>query len=309
MSGKSRNPEKPYDKLTVGIAPDSWGVWFPEDDKQVGWQTFLDEVAEAGYEVIETGPFGFLPTDPEVLQAECAKRGIRVVAGTQFGILHRPEAWEQTEREMRANASVLKAVGTHHLVYLPPMLRDLQTGGWAEDPNLSDADWKLLAGNANRLGKLLKEDYDVTMVVHPHGDSHIENREQIDRFFAETDPEYVSFCLDTGHLEYGEVDTVDLIRSYPDRIGLVHIKQMDPEVVQRVRRENLSFGEAVSLGVCVTPDAGQPKVGAVIDALAALDKELYVIVEQDLYPCAPDVPLPLAIETRRVLADNHLGIH
>lgn len=306
MSGKSRNPEKPYNKLTVGIAPDSWGVWFPEDDKQVNWQTFLDEVAEAGYEVIETGPFGFLPTDPEVLQAECTKRGIRVVAGTQFGILHRPEAWEQTEREMRANASVLKAIGAHHLVYLPPMLRDLQTGGWAEDPNLSDADWKLLAGNANRLGKLLKEDYDVTMVVHPHGDSHIENREQIDRFFAETDPEYVSFCLDTGHLEYGEVDTVDLIRSYPDRIGLVHIKQMDPEVVQRVRRENLSFGEAVSLGVCVTPDAGQPKVGAVIDAL---DKELYVIVEQDLYPCAPDVPLPLAIETRRVLADNHLGIH
>ena len=212
MSGKSRNPEKPYNKLTVGIAPDSWGVWFPEDDKQVNWQTFLDEVAEAGYEVIETGPFGFLPTDPEVLQAECTKRGIRVVAGTQFGILHRPEAWEQTEREMRANASVLKAIGAHHLVYLPPMLRDLQTGGWAEDPNLSDADWKLLAGNANRLGKLLKEDYDVTMVVHPHGDSHIENREQIDRFFAETDPEYVSFCLDTGHLEYGEVDTVDLIR-------------------------------------------------------------------------------------------------
>ena len=82
MSGKSRNPEKPYDKLTVGIAPDSWGVWFPEDDKQVNWQTFLDEVAEAGYEVIETGPFGFLPTDPEVLQAECAKRGIRVVAGS-----------------------------------------------------------------------------------------------------------------------------------------------------------------------------------------------------------------------------------
>ena len=58
----------------------------------------------------------------------------------------------------------------------------------------------------------------------------------------------------------------------------------------------------------VTPAAGQPEVRAVIDGLAALDKELYVIVEQDLYPCDPDVPLPLAIETRRVLADNHLGI-
>lgn len=36
MSGKSRNSEKPYDKLTVGIAPDSWGVWFPEDGEQAG---------------------------------------------------------------------------------------------------------------------------------------------------------------------------------------------------------------------------------------------------------------------------------
>ena len=56
------------------------------------------------------------------------------------------------------------------------------------------------------------------------------------------------------------------------------------------------------------PDGGQPKVGAVIDALAELDKELYVIVEQDLYPCAPDLPLRLAVETRKVLAENNLSL-
>lgn len=308
MTSRAVNPQTPYDKLTVGTAPDSWGVWFPEDDKQVSWQTFLDEVAEAGYEYIETGPFGFLPTDPDTLREEASKRGITVVAGTQFGVLHRDDVWEDTERDMRANAEVLKALGAKFLVYLPPMLRDLQTGGWAENPDLTDDEWKLLARNANKLGQILKDEYGVTMAVHPHGDSHIENKGQIERFFAETDAEYVSFCLDTGHLEYGEVDTVELIRNYPDRIAIVHIKQMDPEVVERVRAEDLSFGEAVSLGVCVTPDGGQPKVGAVIDALAALDKELYVIVEQDLYPCAPDVPLPLAIETRKVLAQNNLGV-
>lgn len=308
MTSRAVNPQTPYDKLTVGTAPDSWGVWFPEDDKQVSWQTFLDEVAEAGYEYIETGPFGFLPTDPDTLREEASKRGITVVAGTQFGVLHRDDVWEDTERDMRANAEVLKALGAKFLVYLPPMLRDLQTGGWAENPDLTDDEWKLLARNANKLGQILKDEYGVTMAVHPHGDSHIENKGQIERFFAETDAEYVSFCLDTGHLEYGEVDAVDLIASYPDRIGLVHIKQMDPAIVQKVREDDLSFGEAVSLGVCVTPDGGQPKVGAVIDALAALDKELYVIVEQDLYPCAPDVPLPLAIETRKVLAQNNLGV-
>ena len=37
------------EKLTLGTAPDSWGVWFPSDPHQVGWQQYLDEIAQAGY--------------------------------------------------------------------------------------------------------------------------------------------------------------------------------------------------------------------------------------------------------------------
>lgn len=110
----ARNPQAPYDKLIVGTAPDSWGVWFPEDDKQVSWTTFLDEVAEAGYQYIETGPFGFLPTDPERLVRECAARGITVAAGTQSAVLHKSEAWDETEKVMRASAEVLK-IGRAHV--------------------------------------------------------------------------------------------------------------------------------------------------------------------------------------------------
>ena len=33
----------------IGSAPDSWGVWFPDDPAQTSWQRFLDEVAAAGY--------------------------------------------------------------------------------------------------------------------------------------------------------------------------------------------------------------------------------------------------------------------
>ncbi|MBI4025041.1 MAG: TIM barrel protein [Verrucomicrobia bacterium] len=49
--------------IKVGSAPDAWGVWFPNHPKQTPWQRFLDEVAEAGYEWIELGPYGYLPTD------------------------------------------------------------------------------------------------------------------------------------------------------------------------------------------------------------------------------------------------------
>lgn len=32
--------------IQVGIAPDSWGVWFPKHEKQPSWDRCLDEMAE-----------------------------------------------------------------------------------------------------------------------------------------------------------------------------------------------------------------------------------------------------------------------
>lgn len=70
--------------IRVGSAPDSWGVWFPSDPHQVGWQQYLDEVAKAGYLYTELGPQGFLPQDPAQLNDELAARGLTVSGGTVF---------------------------------------------------------------------------------------------------------------------------------------------------------------------------------------------------------------------------------
>lgn len=303
----SRNLDPRYNKLVVGTAPDSWGVWFPSDEKQIDWATTLDEMAEAGYRYIETGPFGYFPTDPATLTAEMSKRGLTVIAGTQFGILHKEEEWANTEFEFRRNAAVLQAVGAKFLVYLPPLFRSDKTWEFTDERVLSDEQWGLYTSNANRLGKILKDEYGITMVVHPHGDSHIETRADIDRFFADTDPEYVSFCLDTGHIVYGGEDPINIVRDYPDRIGFVHIKAMDPDLVREAHEKDWPFGEAISRGASVTPPAGQPEMEALVDALAGLDREIVVVVEQDLYPVKFDFPLPNAIATREYLAECNLG--
>ncbi len=82
---------------------------------------------------------------------------------------------------------------------------------------------------------------------------------------------------------------------------------MDPQIIQQVDDEGLSFGEAVKRGVCVEPPAGEPAPAAVVDALAEVDAGVFVIVEQDLYPCEPDVPKPIAERTRRYLNSCGLG--
>ena len=64
--------------ILVGSAPDSWGVWFPEDPGQTPYTRFLDEVAASGYTWIELGPFGYLPTDPKKLSDELESRGLKL---------------------------------------------------------------------------------------------------------------------------------------------------------------------------------------------------------------------------------------
>ena len=68
--------------IRVGSAPDSWGVWFPDDPQQTPYTRFLDEVSASGYEWIELGPFGYLPTDPAKLTDELGARGLKLSAGT-----------------------------------------------------------------------------------------------------------------------------------------------------------------------------------------------------------------------------------
>ena len=294
--------------LCLGTAPDSWGVWFRSDDHQVPYTRFLDELVTAGYKWLELGPYGYLPADPGQLADEIGQRGLRVSGGTVFGALHRPHEWDQMVAGCRQVASLAAAAGAHHLVFLPAMFRDEKTGAFSEPPHLDPGQWAAVGSAANELGRILLQDYDVRLCVHPHADSHIQTQPEIERFLDSTDPGSVWLCLDTGHVAYGGGDNISLIRRYAERIGYVHIKQMDPAVLARVWAEDLSFGEAVKLGVCVEPPAGVPDPAAVVRELARLDAPLFVIVEQDLYPCDPGVPLPIATRTRQYLEECGLTV-
>ncbi len=56
--------------VRVGTAPDSWGVWFPNDDRQPPWSRFLDEVVEAGYESLRQNSARIDVLPPGTVQPE-----------------------------------------------------------------------------------------------------------------------------------------------------------------------------------------------------------------------------------------------
>src|SRR5262245_33621428 len=96
-----------YPRLHLGTAPDSWGIWFPDDPKQPHWSTFLDEVVESGFRTIELGPFGYLPTHPEQLKDDLGKRGLRLTGGTVGTAVHRgADAFGECRRDAVAGCEL-----------------------------------------------------------------------------------------------------------------------------------------------------------------------------------------------------------
>jgi inosose dehydratase len=285
-------------RLQLGIAPDSWGVWFPDDPYQVTWRQYLDEIARAGYVWTELGPQGFLPQDPAQLRDELDTRGLRVCGGTVFAALHHgKEALDKAIKDFSREARLLTAVGATYLIHLPEQYTDMHMGAATEGADIDPEHWANLISGTNELGSVMLEEFGVNLVFHPHIDTHVDTQERIERFLTDTDPQYVNLCLDTGHISYCDGDNVEIVRKFPSRITYVHLKQVDPKVRERARAQKLPLSEAVKLGAMVEPPYGEPDMPPLLDALGALDADIYAVIEQDLYPVEPDVPLPIGART------------
>ena len=147
-------PARP--RFRVGSAPDSWGVWFPHDPRQTPWTRFLDEIARAGYQWLELGPYGYLPTDAGRLRSELEARGLRVAGGTVGGPLHRHAELGAIQAQMLDVARLAAALGAGHVVFLPAMYRDLSDGRQLEPAELDADQWRALAEGADRLAHWMR---------------------------------------------------------------------------------------------------------------------------------------------------------
>ncbi|EFL27889.1 putative myo-inositol catabolism protein [Streptomyces himastatinicus ATCC 53653] len=296
--------------LRLGTAPDSWGVWFPDDPRQVPWQQFLDEAAQAGYTAVELGPYGYLPTHPEHLRDELGRRGLILTGATAGTHLHRGgDSLKAAVHECREIAALLAALDAPFLITLPAMYTDLHTGRLVEPAELTDEQWQVLGEGHSELGRVLQEEFGVRQMFHPHADAHVDTEPTIERFLQVTDPDTVSLCLDTGHVAYAGGDNRTIVREHPGRIGYVHLKSVDPDVLRRVRAEGMSFAQAVQHGAMVEPPGGEPEMPPLLADLDALGVPLTAIVEHDMYPAPPGTPLPVETRTCRYYTEQGLGGH
>jgi inosose dehydratase len=261
-------------------------------------------VQASGYHWIELGPYGYLPTDPNELGDVLAEHELTLSAGTVFTGFHKDDdQWKRAWDQALDVAGLVSKLGAEHLVVIPDLWRSDATATVLEPRTLTDEQWSKLADGHDRLGKALLEEFGIKQQFHSHADSHIGTYKEVERFLHETSAEYTNLCLDTGHFAYYLGDNVKLMNAYPDRIGYLHLKQVQPDILADALKNDTPFVNAVAAGVMTEPGfEGVPEFAPILEKAAEINPDMFAIVEQDMYGCAVDFPFPIAKRTAKHIA-------
>ena len=284
--------------IKLGIAPDSWGVWFPASDpnnaKQPPWWRCLDEMKVSGFSGCEIGPWGYMPNDdPQVLKNSIDARSLELVGATEGGNFLDEASVQQMLKDIDAISKLLKAFSSaKYIVLLPPMYTNLATGEIEMNPNLTDAEWETYCKNVQRCADRCAEN-GYEGLFHPHVDSHVQTEEQIERFLNDTT---VNLCFDTGHHVYGGGEPISFYKKWSARIPYIHIKDCDLSVKDAMDKYKWSFAKAVTEDIMVEPGNGSIDFAKFHEALEEKGYDGWCVVEQDLFPVKSfDIPLKKAI--------------
>jgi inosose dehydratase len=277
--------------IQVGNAPCSWGVLeFDLAGEAAGYEQVLDEIRDTGYTGTELGDWGFMPTDPDRLQAELAQRGLALVGAFVPVALADLAAHAAGEAEALKVAKLLAAVaGETAFIVLSDdcgkdPVRTHQAGRIRPEHGLSPDQWGAFGLGAERIARAVRDRTGLRTVFHPHCAGYVETPAEIDRLLAITNPDLLGLCLDSGHLRFAGGDPPAAVDRYGDRIWHVHFKDCQPEVAARSRQEAWDYFTSVQNGIFCELGQGEVDFKALVNRLKERGYQGWIVVEQDVLP-------------------------
>ncbi|MDJ1159069.1 myo-inosose-2 dehydratase [Chelatococcus sp. SYSU_G07232] len=265
--------------VRIGANPIGWSN---DDMRELGGatplETCLKEAKEAGFEGMELGHK--FPREPEALKAALAPFGLDLVSGWYSAELLR-RAPEEEMAALRPHLDLLKAMGCKVLVFAETSnaIHGDRSKPLAARPTLAAGDWAEFGRRVTAVGDAVLAE-GLRLVYHHHMGTVVETEADIDAFMAATGPS-VHLLLDTGHATFAGADPAVLARRYRTRISHFHAKDVRKEVMERARRERLSFLDAVIAGVYTVPGDGCVDYAAVLGELPGYSGWAVVEAEQD----------------------------
>jgi inosose dehydratase len=270
-------------RAPVGIVP----IIFANDDlpeltPPIEPEVLVAEIARLGYVGCQLSRA--LPSGP-ALAPSLERHGVRIaevyaaLPCTSRGPAPeaRSQAFERLDTLARTQGDVL--IFSYHL--------SDERVGWSGRANQPDVPWLTEDGRARALA-LIHEVAEAArasghqLTYHPHTGTFVETPAEVAWLMRSTDADLVGLCLDVGHYTVGGGDPVDAIRRYGRRIRHVHMKDVDPGVLQQLRAGSIpGFLEALRSRIFTELGNGVLDVVGVVRELARLDYSGWLMCEQD----------------------------
>ncbi|MBX2881299.1 MAG: sugar phosphate isomerase/epimerase [Granulosicoccus sp.] len=289
--------------IKIGNAPCSWGVEFASDERNPNWQSVLKQCSEAGYSGIELGPVGYMPEDPDVLSDALSENNLELIAGVVFRAFHDPAQWDDVMDAARRTCQALASHGASHFVLIDAISdRRAATAGRADEAEqMNPDDWKAFRQRIETIARLGRDDYGLIAEIHPHAGGFMDFEPEVEQLLAETDPDLLKICIDTGHCSYAGFDPVAFIQRHMDRITYVHFKDTDASVKAAAIANRTGFYDACGQGIFCNLGDGEVDFPAVRKLLLESGYAGWCTIEQDCDPLLDPDPVGDAKMNREYL--------
>ena len=290
------------DNIKLGIAPIAWtNDDMPDLGAENTFRQCVSEMALAGFSGCEVG--NKYPKDVKELKKQLDMRGLSI-ANQWFSSFILTQPMEKVERDFAAQCEFLHAMGAK-IIGASEQSYSIQGTDIPvfEGKYVMNAkEWEKLAAGLNKLGKIAQS-YGISLTYHHHMGTVVQTAEETDRLMEMTDPNLFSLLYDTGHLAYCGEDVTEVLRKHVGRVKHVHLKDIRPDVVNKVRAERLSFLQGVRAGTFTVPGDGAIDFAPVFDILDRAGYKGWMIVEAEQDPAAAD-PLEYALKARKYIAEK-----
>jgi len=294
-------------QLRVANAPCSWGALeFNWAGHMPSYETVLDEMTSTGYAGTELGRWGFMPTEPDALSVELSRRQLALTgAFVPVQLTVEAEHTAGVEEAIRVARLLAETAGNNALVVLSDATahdpnRTAIAGRVTPQDGLTAEGWDTLARGANRIAREVKEATGLRTVFHHHCATFVETPGEIDELMTRTDPSLVGLCLDTGHCAFGGGNPVATLERWQPRVWHVHLKDCEPAIKARARREEWDYQRSIREGVFCELGKGEVDFAGVLSSLRRAGYQGWLVVEQDVIPSL-GTPIESAARNRSYL--------
>jgi inosose dehydratase len=291
--------------IHIANAPVSWGIYeFEGAEQKFTYAQVLDQIVETGYTGLELGPWGFLPTDSDVLRTELEQRNLKLLSSFVPVKLVDRDAHAAGEAHALQVGKLLADLGAPYIVLaddngsVPELVAQ---AGQRSGSMLTAQEWDVFAEGVNRIARRIHDDLGLKVVFHHHCAGYVETPEETRQLLDRADQDLVGLCLDTGHWHYAGGDAVQCIRDFGERVRYLHLKDCSAEIAARCRREKLDYFQATAAGVFCELGDGEVDFPTVIAEMEKLGYDGWAIVEQDVLTDDLAAPRQSAARNREYL--------